>query len=563
MALEEDAQDIGFKKKDFKELFEIFAGEYNKEKIHDRILVFDVVKEDWSETPQPEEVIKSTRSDEKADDEKPPTSAADSECILEQNEEGSVLLPEVTILPRRKSSSEEEEDNPSSKQPIEYILESETDITDGEVESIYSLNTGTLEDVIAVDADTRIDSDKEAVKMNDEPQPSSQTSSIPSVSQVYRQHKIFVHTTWLAVHSEYFRALFYSGMKESTAKEVHMIIPESEEKGHLMMLEAIYRPSILDTASVDQLLLVLGLADKYNVGFVFRKCKYVLHAMVLSIETCEKIMDVIQVKLSMANVSELFDKVQEFLVEDFSPLDTNWQTEEFEDLSEASLKCLLSSDNLTTYSENTVFHALMAWIKSNIPSSERGLNSHSLLTVVRFELMSIDYLYNVVRHHLIATKMAHFADLYLKGVTYHALPERIRKLPHVKPVQRKRVSGYTTPVQYIWEIEKDELDILKNDTAQISSEPFWSCGYRMRMTVKKDNTYTSGFRAIINLIASCLPKESEFQVSWSYKCEKFESRRNISGTHHFSKKKKEMIQQVVLFDITQSFSIYICMSPRN
>ena len=576
MASKEDAQDTGFTEEDFKELFEIYAGEYNSEKIHDRILVFDVVKDDWSETcvattstcsSQTEpDVIKSTTNDENADVERSTTSA-DLECVLEQNEEGSVLLPEVTNLSRRKRASEEEEDtcNPSSKKPREGFLESESD-NDREVEtaSIDTLNTGSLlprEDVIPVDADARVDAKKEAVvEMNAEPQPSSQTSSNPS--QVYKQHKIFVHTSWLAVHSEYFRALFYSGMKESTAKEVHMLIPESEEKGHLMMLEAIYRPSILDTISVDQLLFVLELADKYNVRFVFRKCKYVLHAMELSVEICEKIMDVIQVKHSMTNVSDLFDKVQEFLVEEFSYLDSNWQTQEFQALSEASLKCLLSSDNMTIYSENTVFHALMVWIESNnIPIGELGLNSHSLLTFVRFELMSIDYLYNFVQHHPIATKMAHFADLYLKGITYHALPERIRK--DVKPVKRKMFFDQV-PAKYVrvytWKIEKDQLKILKNGTAQISSALFWSCGYRMRMTLKKENACASGFHAIINLMASGLPDESEFKVLWYYQCYNFDCI-DTSGRHVFSKTQKEIKRKVVLLNVTELFSIYIYLSP--
>jgi hypothetical protein len=35
-----------------------------------------------------------------------------------------------------------------------------------------------------------------------------------------RAHKIFVHATFLAAHSKYFWAMFYSGMKEATSKEV-------------------------------------------------------------------------------------------------------------------------------------------------------------------------------------------------------------------------------------------------------------------------------------------------------------------------------------------------------
>ena len=547
------SENNSFTQENFKELSEIYAEEYNNEEIHDRVLVFDIVEDERSETcvatmdsSQPNE-MKSTTSDEEGDDKSPPSSSAGSECVLKPQKESVLFyLPEVTELPlHRKRPSEE--DNPLSKRPREDLsLESESD-TDTKHAENHLLPT---KDVITIDADTRIGSEKEATEMNDESQPSSQTSTNPSESQVLRQHEIFVHTILLAVHSDYFRSLFYSGMKESTAKEVHMKVPELEEKGHLMMLEAVYRPYILDTASVDELLLVLELADKYSVRFVFRKCKYVLQAMELSIEICEKIIHVIRVKHNMAYVSDVANTVQKFLAKEFSPLDKNWETEKFRDLSEPLLKSLLGSSDLTTQAENTVFHALMDWINSNNYDISNS-NLPSLLTVVRFELLSIDYLYNVVHNHPIATNMAHFTDLYLKGITHHALPEGIRTLHRVKPVNRQEVESGM--VQYTWIIQKDQLETLKDGKTHIGSEMFWWCGYAMRLCLKKKLTpsieFPHGFPAYIRLEAHSMRLKSELKVSWSCKSEHFH--KSSFGIKTFVKKQRMAVQDVIITNAVQ------------
>ena len=533
---------------DLEELSNIFATQYNNEKIHDRVLVFDVVKDEWNKTcvvnktyctnsAEPNYEVKSTTSDEKSDQKSSPSAA--SECVLNQNEEYIPPFPELTNLPHRKRPSDEG-NKPLSKRPREDLsVESESE-TKLDKESI----------VIGIPFIEDDGPEEEAVAMDDKLQPSSQTSTNLSDSQVLRQHNIFVHTTWLAVHSEYFHSLFYSGMKESTTREVHMKVPESEEKGHLLMLEAVYRPYILDTASVDELLLVLELADKYSVRFVFRKCKYVLQAMELSIEICEKIIHVIRVKHNMAYVSDVANTVQKFLAKEFSPLDKNWETEKFRDLSEPLLKSLLGSSDLTTQAENTVFHALMDWINSNNYDISNS-NLPSLLTVVRFELLSIDYLYNVVHNHPIATNMAHFTDLYLKGITHHALPEGIRTLHRVKPVNRQEVESGM--VQYTWIIQKDQLETLKDGKTHIGSEMFWWCGYAMRLCLKKKLTpsieFPHGFPAYIRLEAHSMRLKSELKVSWSCKSEHFH--KSSFGIKTFVKKQRMAVQDVIITNAVQ------------
>jgi adenylate cyclase class IV len=115
----------------------------------------------------------------------------------------------------------------------------------------------------------------------------------------------------------------------------------------------------LNNASVDELLEVLRLAHKYDVKFVFKKAKYCLQAAVVSLDICEKIMRFIKVDNTITDVDDLASTLQSFLAKTFSPLDKTWQTTSFKTLCKPSVRYLLSSNNLVTASENTIFHALM------------------------------------------------------------------------------------------------------------------------------------------------------------------------------------------------------------
>ena len=289
-----------------------------------------------------------------------------------------------------------------------------------------------------------------------------------NLNETLRQHKIYVHGVWLAVQSPYFRSLLYSsGMKETHDTEVHLKIPESEENAHLVLLEAMYRNEVLNDKSVDEVLDVLELADKYDVKFVFKKCKYVLQQNATTFEISTQIMHVIKVKHDMNDVEDLAATLQLVLAKEFSPLDENWQSEKFTTLSEPSLKYLLSSDDLIVQSENTVFHALMYWIEHSGVDPTALEETNDLLAVVRFKLVTIDYLYNVIKSHPIASKMPKFNELYSNGMTYHAIPPKQKKLLQEQPVLRK----------------KPERNIIQQTFLAKDSgaccDTFWACGYQM------------------------------------------------------------------------------------
>ena len=358
---------------------------------------------------------------------------------------------------------------------------------------------------------------------------SNEEMSYPtSEGEIIRQHKFYIHSSWLAVQSSYFRSLFFSGMKESSATEVHIQISESEEQAQLMLLEAMYKIGTLDNASVDELLEVLKIADKYDVKFVFKKAKYCLQAAVVSLDICEKIMCFIKVDNTITDVDDLASTLQSFLVKEFSPLDKKWQTTSFKELYEPSVRYLLSSDELIAESENTIFHALVYWIEQNGIDNVSDIQElPSLLSVVRFELIPIDYLYNIVQHNPVAKKLADFKDHYLHGVNYHALSDSMKQRLPCQPVKRKATTQPFIP--YTWVIPRDTLDKLVGTNQRLASKLFWYCGYGMALVfthvVKINNLGENRavFNATLSLVATNLTPQSEVRMQWQSASQSFKS----------------------------------------
>ena len=304
-------------------------------------------------------------------------------------------------------------------------------------------------------------------------------------------------------------------MKESSSKEVHVKVSESEEATHLMLLEAIYKADILNGASVEELLAVLELADKYDVKFVFKKCKYVLQTRVTTLDICKQVMHVIKEKHSFGDVEDLAATMQVTMGGDFTPLQNHWQTENFTSQSQPFVQYLLGSSDLQTRCENTVFQALMHWMEvSNVDPTSLEKDS-GLLKSVRFEKLTIDYLYNVVRAHPIASKMPGFQDLMLQGMTYHALsPELKQRLTgEVTPRQRQILN--TGIPQFTWTISKSQLFTF--NSTRIDSEKFWLCGYKAYMQIEfySGSTATHNYSARIYLSLLELTSKSYVPLSWT------------------------------------------------
>ena len=451
--------DIDKRLRDLLMFSKMCAPQYNTPELSDRVLVFDIMSDDW-ETAS---ILNSVTATEPNDD-MPASVSLENTSVkrsLEDTEE-----PQL----KRIKTSTEQQGMDSLEMTAQY-------------ESGNQNESGNFQECEQPENEIQ----ELASGQAENEQVDSRETERPEGPEPLRQHNIYMHSLWLSVQSTYFLSLLHSsGMKETHDAEVHIKIPESEENAHLNLLEAMYHGDILNDKTVDELLAVLELADKYDVKFVFKICKYILQKNATTFEISMKIMHVIKVKHNMNDVEDLAETSQLVLAQEFSPLDENWQSEKFANLSEPSLKYLLSSDDLIVASENTVFHALMNWVEQNAVDPACFEETNDLLAVVRFKLVTIDYLCNVIQNHPIASKMPKFNQLFLNGMIYRATPSEQNKMLAEQPVIRKKPEE--TVIQHTFVIKKVDFETSQRTGTYKSSETFWACGYQMSVSLIRDSS---------------------------------------------------------------------------
>lgn len=219
-------------------------------------------------------------------------------------------------------------------------------------------------------------------------------------------------------------------------------------------------------------------------------------------------MHMIKVKHNMSDVEDLATTVQLVLAKEFSPLDQNWQSEKFANLPEPSLKYLLSSDALIVVSENTVFHALMHWMGQNNVDADSLEETNNLTAVVRFQLVTIDYLY-----HPIASKMPKFEQLFLDGMIYHAMPSEQKKMLEEQPVTRTKSGEDIIVHTYLL---NEDYSRKINRKLPIPLETFYACGYKMSVTLRHSGYGHYPYLKIYNLNKEGLvPLKFKIRDKWS------------------------------------------------
>ncbi|XP_001605281.2 BTB/POZ domain-containing protein 9 [Nasonia vitripennis] len=190
------------------------------------------------------------------------------------------------------------------------------------------------------------------------------------------------HKVILAARSQYFRALLFGGLRESTQSEIELKEPTLPAfKG---LLKYIYTGHMSLANQREEVILdILGLAHQY--GFV---------------ELEAAISDYLKEILNIKNVCIIFDAARlyrlEFLMKvcyefmDKHALEII-QHETFFQLSSGALNDLLARDSFYA-SEIDIFLAVESWVKAN-----PGVDADIVLQQVRLSLISVSDLLNVVR----------------------------------------------------------------------------------------------------------------------------------------------------------------------
>ncbi len=317
----------------------------------------------------------------------------------------------------------------------------------------------------------------------------NECSSLTNVEIPSEEQRLFIHGSWLAVQSSYFRALFYSsGMKESFSKEIILKVTDEELEAHYTLIKAMYQPSTLDHMDPFLVLQVLRLAHKYDVSLIFKKCKYVLMSATMSLELCESVFTVVN---GMLDTDDLMEHLRCFLVNAFKPLDKVWITDEFKNLSEVSLRILLSCNELTVLSENTVFVALMWWCEHN------DYNGPSLLSLLRPELMTVEFLQEVVYNHHQAKQMDGYNKLLMNGFRYHSSSPKRKALLENEITRRVEYKADNEP-SFTWQFHISE-DNPQDSPEMYKSERFWWCGFEMMLSLTLESNLWSVCLYVLNI----------------------------------------------------------------
>jgi hypothetical protein len=176
---------------DLLELSKVYAPEYNMPELHDRVLVFDVMQDGWETDAI---LASSEHGDDSVNVEENPgeISTTISNEALQDVQNGSNSDGEASV----------EVESNEIKPEVERNIE--TGSTSGKDSSTSLKNESQNETATLVATDE-----------NQLAQGSTYSTENFEHSKkgILRQHKIFVHSSWLAVQSKYFRSLFYSGMR--------------------------------------------------------------------------------------------------------------------------------------------------------------------------------------------------------------------------------------------------------------------------------------------------------------------------------------------------------------
>uniref|UniRef100_A0A3P9MWM8 Kelch-like family member 6 n=2 Tax=Poecilia reticulata TaxID=8081 RepID=A0A3P9MWM8_POERE len=213
------------------------------------------------------------------------------------------------------------------------------------------------------------------------------------------------HRTILAAASQYFRAMFCSGLKESHEERVEI---KGLDSGTMRsLLEYTYTSRALLTHSNVQR--ILEAASQFQFLRVVDACASFLSNSI-HLETCVGILNL----ADSHALPTLRTRAQDFITSQFSQV---VQQQDFLELPADSLEAILQRDDLSVKCEECVFEALMRWVRAQ--QDERYPLLASLLSHVRLPLLEPAYFVEKVESDELIRRCAEAFYLLQEARMYH------------------------------------------------------------------------------------------------------------------------------------------------
>lgn len=202
------------------------------------------------------------------------------------------------------------------------------------------------------------------------------------ITLVVGSQRLPAHKVILAARSEYFRALLFGGMKESSQQEIELM--DTPPEAFKILLKYVYAGHIVLSGCREDLILeILGLAHQYVFPTLESAVSDYLKA-VFSVRTVCLVYDT----AALYHLSNLSEAALEFM--DGHAVEILVQ-ESFLGLSEAAVRTVISRDSFCA-DEVDIFRAVARWAQANPEQEVRGI-----LGEIRLSLLSITDILRVVR----------------------------------------------------------------------------------------------------------------------------------------------------------------------
>lgn len=230
------------------------------------------------------------------------------------------------------------------------------------------------------------------------------------------------HRIVLAASSDYFNAMFNTGMQERDKR----IIDLHEIPANVMeiLLDFVYTETV--QVSVENVQALLPAACLLQLTGVKNACCRFLERQ-LDASNC------LGIKVFAENhcCPSLFHAAERFSLRHFNSVIDN---EEFKTMHFEEVESLVSSEDLQVKSEETVYQGIMSWVKHDEPQRLQFLPQ--LLSYARLPLLSVNFITDVLDNELLIKTSHACRDLVDEAKRYHLRPDLRDKMSGPKTTPR-------------------------------------------------------------------------------------------------------------------------------
>lgn len=257
-----------------------------------------------------------------------------------------------------------------------------------------------------------------------------QHNQLTDVTLIAGNKRIPAHRLILCAGSEYFAAMFTSGLRETNQSEVELQFVDGNALSALVQYCYTGRVELRE----DTVETLLATACLLQLPAVVAACCTFLKRQ-LHPSNCIGI----SLFADQQGCVDLQLAAHVYTTEHFMEVVCN---QEFLQLSAEEVAKLLASDDLNVPSEESVFLALMGWVKHDLTNRKNDLVLANLLGLVKLPLLPPSFIADHIETNPIFKDVRACQDLIMEALKYHLLPERRTLLQSPRTHPRKSTVGF-------------------------------------------------------------------------------------------------------------------------